>query len=123
MGRLVAHHTVVYHLELSGEDLMKQEERHHRKNEFPTPTKGQIAFCERLPSCPLCGQKPYPLIVGEYGNYKIKMSCKGNPFHISEGDWKKGFAKAGKEWIKRTHDKPQVERGLAEKSRWDHWRE
>ena len=118
MGRLVARHTTMYCLELSGADLRKQDIRRRMRNTFPAPTKGETAFCEKLPSCPICGAKPQPLIVGDYGDYSIKMSCSESPFHLSIGDWKKGFARAGKEWIRRTHDEAQIKYDREKLKRW-----
>jgi len=110
-------------LELSMEDLEKQKERRRMRNEFPSPTPDITAFCKRLNPCPICGEYPHPLIVGEPGDYSIKMSCTGDPFHFGEGDWKKTFAKAGKLWNEHTRDAALVERERQKdarfKKRWE----
>ena len=101
---------VMNQIELTLEDIEKQRERRKRRNEFPKPTPGITAFCKRLNPCPICGEYPHPLIVGEPGDYSVKMSCSGDAFHFDQGDWKKGFARAGKLWNQHTRDAELVAR-------------
>lgn len=105
-------------LQFEAEDYVKREERKKRRNAFPEPTRDQLAFCKRLIPCPICGELPEPSIVGEYGHYSIKMNCSGSPFHIGCGDWKKTFAKAGKEWNERTRDDAQIRFDLENERLW-----
>lgn len=100
----------VNHLELTLEDIEKQRQRRERRNTFPKPTPDIVAFCKRLNPCPICGEYPHPLIVGEPGDYSVKMSCSGDAFHFDQGDWKKGFARAGKLWNQHTRDADLVAR-------------
>lgn len=119
MGRIVLRTYTIRELELTREDLRKQEERRKRRyNTFPKPTKDMLRFCERLESCPICGKSPEPSIVGEYGDYDIKMNCSGSPFHISCGDWYKSLARAGKSWNRRTKDKQQIRADIEREKRW-----
>ena len=119
MGRIVLRTYTVRELDLTREDLRKQEERRKRKHgTFPKPTKGMLRFCERLAPCPICGKSPEPSIVGEYGDYRIKMNCSGSPFHISCGDWYKSLAKSGKSWNRRTKDKQQIRADIENERRW-----
>ena len=118
MGRLVQRTFVVNEIEYSREDLKKQRERRDRKNKFPEPTADMIRFCERLNPCPICGKFPKPSIVGEYGDYSIKMNCPGSPFHIGCGNWYESLARAGKGWNQRTKDEQQIKMGIENVKRW-----
>lgn len=118
MGRLVQRTYVVNEIEYTKEDLKKQKERRDRKNSFPKPTKDMLRFCERLEPCPICGKQPHPSIVGEYGDYHIKMNCSGSSFHIGCGDWYNTIAKAGKGWNHRTKDKQQIKADIENEKRW-----
>ena len=119
MGRIVLQTFTYRHLELTSEDIRKQEERLKRKyNTFPKPTKDMLRFCEKLEPCPICGKPPEPSIVGEYGDYSIKMNCSGSPFHISCGDWYKSLARAGKGWNERTKDEQQIKADIENEKRW-----
>ncbi len=109
MGRIVQRTFVINEIEYTSEDLKKRKERSDRRNRFPEPTKDMLQFCKRLNPCPICGKTPEPSIVGEYGDYSIKMNCSGSAFHISCGNWYKSLAKAGKGWNERTRDKIQIE--------------
>lgn len=113
MGTLRKVVRVFYDLELTREDIEKQKERRARRNAFPKPTRDIEAFCRRLNTCPICGAYPHPLIVGGPGDYSIKMSCTGDPFHFDEGDWKSTFARAGKLWNEHTRDKALIKQERA----------
>ena len=113
MGTLRKVVRVFYDLELTREDIEKQKERRARRNAFPKPTRDIEAFCRRLNTCPICGAYPHALIVGEPGDYSIKMSCTGDAFHFDQGDWKGTFAKAGKLWNQHTRDAALIERERA----------
>lgn len=104
-------------LNLTHEDIEKQEERRKRHTEFPKPTRGYLAFCEKLNPCPICGCTPEPNIVGEYGHYSIKLTCSGSAFHLSIGDWYKSLAKAGRGWNRRTRDEDQIRHSMKYKAR------
>lgn len=118
MGRLVQRAYIVNKIEYTMEDLEKQRMRHDRKSKFPEPTEAMVRFCKRLNPCPICGATPKPSIVGEYGNYSIKMNCSSSSFHISCGDWYKGLAKAGKGWNQRTKDEHQIKTDIENEIRW-----
>lgn len=113
MARLVEYYvpaTTKIVLEFEAEDYIKQRKREEvrKKSEHPNPTRDQLTFCKRLRPCPICGNKPEPLIVCVDGKYDIKMVCSASSFHIGCGDWMSTFAKAGKDWNKRTHDESQI---------------
>ena len=118
MGYIETH--VVTHkiLRLSAEDIQKIDERKKRRNEMPEPPDDALAFCERLNPCPICGEKPHPLMVGEYGKYSYKMSCTGSPFHISCGNWYRKLYRAGKGWNDRTKDTAQIADDIENEKRW-----
>lgn len=119
MGTLRKITRVFYDLELTREDIEKQMERQARRNTFPKPTRDIEAFCRRLNTCPICGAYPHALIVGELGDYSIKMSCTGDAFHFDQGDWKNSFAKAGKLWNQHTRDAALIE---LERARAEHFK-
>lgn len=123
MGRIMQRTYVVNEIEYTREDLKKQKERRDRRNRFPEPTADMIRFCRRLNPCPICGKLPKPSIVGEYGDYSIKMNCSGSPFHIGCGDWYGTLAKAGKGWNRRTMEKQQIEADIENEKRWARKRE
>lgn len=111
MARLVEYYVPAQRklvLELDADDYLKQKKRQEERNRFPSPTRDQLAFCKRLLPCPICGDKPEPLIVCVNGKYSIKLVCSTSSFHIGCGDWKKTFARAGKAWNERTHDLSQI---------------
>lgn len=111
MARLVEYYvpaTTKIVLEFEAEDYIKQRKREEERNKFPKPTRDQLAFCKRLKPCPICGDIPEPLIVCVDDEYSIKMVCSTSSFHIGCGDWKKSFARAGKDWNKRTQDTDQI---------------
>ena len=118
MGRIVLRTYTVRELELTPEAFRKIKERKKRRDAFPEPTKDMLRFCEKLKPCPICGKPPEPSIVGEYGDYSIKMNCSGSGFHISCGDWYKSLAKAGKGWNERTKDKQQIKADIENEKRW-----
>lgn len=118
MGRIVLRTYTVRELELTPEDFRKIKERKKRRDAFPEPTKDMLRFCEKLKPCPICGKSPEPSIVGEYGDYSIKMNCSGSGFHISCGDWYKSLARAGKGWNERTKDKQQIKADIENEKRW-----
>ena len=118
MGRIVLRTYTVRELELTPEDFRKIKERKKRRDAFPEPTKDMLRFCEKLKPCPICGKPPEPSIVGEYGDYSIKMNCSGSGFHISCGDWYKSLARAGKSWNRRTRDKQQIRADIENEKRW-----
>lgn len=118
MGRIVLRTYTVRELELTPEDFRKIKERKKRRDAFPEPTKDMLRFCEKLKPCPICGKPPEPSIVGEYGDYSIKMNCSGSGFHISCGDWYKSLARAGKGWNERTKDKQQIKADIENEKRW-----
>lgn len=118
MGRIVLRTYTVRELELTPEDFRKIKERKKRHDAFPEPTKDMLRFCEKLKPCPICGKPPEPSIVGEYGDYSIKMNCSGSGFHISCGDWYKSLARAGKSWNRRTRDKQQIRADIENEKRW-----
>lgn len=123
MGRIVQRTYVINEIEYSSEDLKKRKERRERDNQFPEPTKDMLQFCKRLNPCPICGRPPEPSIVGEYGDYSIKMNCSGSALHISCGNWYESLAKAGKGWNERTKDKLQIEADIENEKRWARKRE
>jgi len=98
------------YLDLTREDIRKQEERRLRRQNreiHPRVFEWHKRFAARLAKCPVCGRTPFMCCIwNEYKGYDYKFCCdfhkytspNGQIYDMGCGDWYESLSRAGLSW-------------------------
>ena len=113
MGRLI---------KTNGKTIVKLNRHDRRTNErryisnfiaLPNVPSYVIAIVNKMPNCPICGNKPEVEALwnkGEGLGLKYRLYCPENDIHIGYGTEQPSIAKATLDWIKRTKNVDNINR-------------